>query len=100
MRGDELVRLFFLEALFIAAIGAIAGTALGCGLSSFFGRTGIDLTAFMGGIDVEFPTLLYPVLNLYSIFGSLGMTIVLSGLASLLPSWSAARIQPVDALRV
>lgn len=100
MRGDELVRLFFLEALFIAAIGAAAGTLVGCAVSSFFARTGLDLTAFMGGIDVEFPTLLYPVLNAYSILGSLAMTVVLSGLASLLPSWSAARIQPVDALRV
>lgn len=100
MRGGELVRLFFLEALILAALGAAAGTALGCGLSSLLGRTGIDLTAFMGGVDVEFPTLLYPVLNYRAVLGSLAMTMLLSGLASLLPSWSAARIQPVDALRV
>ena len=100
MRGDELVRLFFLEALFIAAGGAAAGTALGCGISMFFARGGLDLTAFTSGIQVEFPNLLYPVLNLSSVLGSFLMTVVLSGLASLLPSWSTARMEPVDALRV
>lgn len=99
MREGELVRLFFLEALFLASLGAVAGTALGCALSAALSRTGIDLTAFMSGVNVEFPALLYPVLNLRSVAGSLAMTVVLSGLASLLPSWSAARIEPVDALR-
>jgi putative ABC transport system permease protein len=100
MREGELVRLFFLEALFLACLGALSGTAAGCALSLALGRTGLDLTAFMSGVNVEFPTLLYPVLNFRSVAGSLIMTVVLSALATLLPSWSAARIEPVDALRV
>ena len=99
MRADELVRLFLLEAVFISSLGATAGALIGCGISAFFARGGLDLTAFMGGINVEFPTLLFPALRAGTVLGSLAMTVVISGLASLLPSWSAARIEPVDALR-
>jgi len=99
MYGRELIVLFLLEALFLSAIGAVCGSAVGSIVSALFGHYGMDLSALMRGINLEFPAKLYPVLSLQSVAGSLAMTIVLSGLASLLPSSMAARIQPVDALR-
>ena len=99
MHGSELIRLFLLESLFLAAIGALIGSLIGAALSAWLGVVGIDFSALMKDINLEFPTVLHPVLNVRSVLGSLAMTMVLSGLASLLPSWMAARIQPVEALR-
>lgn len=99
MYGRELITLFLLEALFLSAIGAIAGTAVGSIVAAIFGHYGMDLSALMRGINLEFPAKLYPVLSIRSVASSLAMTIALSGFASLLPSSMAARIQPVDALR-
>lgn len=99
MHGSELIVLFLLEALFLSAIGAAAGSAVGSIIAALFAHYGMDLSSLMRGINLEFPAKLYPVLSLQSVVSSLAMTIVLSGLASLLPSSMAARVQPVDALR-
>jgi putative ABC transport system permease protein len=99
MNAFELVRLFLIEAIILAVLGAGGGTLIGVALASLFAWTGLDLSVLMAGINIEFPTVLHPVLDLRSVAGSLLMIIALSSLASLLPSWMAARIQPVDALR-
>lgn len=99
MRPGELMLLFLAESLSLAGIGALVGTSLGSALTLWFAARGLDLSALMSGLNGEFPALLRPVLTVGNFVGSLALTVALSGLASLFPSWLATRVQPVEALR-
>lgn len=99
MHGSELIRLFLIESVILAAIGATVGSIIGSVIAIILGYVGLDLSALMTGINLAFPAVLHPVLTFQTVFTSLIMTLILSGAASLLPSWMAARIQPMEALR-
>ena len=42
---------------------------------------------------------LHPTLGLAEVLGVLGLSVIVSGLASLQPAWRAARMDPIQALR-
>jgi len=99
MHGKELVRLFFLEGTFISMIGSAIGIAAGIGITLWVGRTGLDFTDAMSGMDFEISAIMYPKLNAAkTIFVYFYSVIIASG-ATLIPSRKAAKIEPVDALR-
>ncbi len=99
MNPRTLVRLFFIEALFISIIGALCGALGGTLLSAIFGNIGIDFTNQLQGVDFEISNIIYPrPTALISLLVFL-YSVVVSALATLLPSTRSARIRPVEALR-
>ena len=99
MTGGEIVRLFFLEAFFIGLAASLAGAGLGVVLTLPMAAGGIDLGAFMEGMDFEISQVIYPRLNFSSTVAVFLYSTAVASLASLVPSLKAARIQPVEALR-
>ena len=99
MHGKELVRLFFLEGMFISAIGSLVGVAAGVGISLYLGKVGIDFTDALSGIDFEVSSILYPVLNVPLTVFMYFYSVAIASLATLIPSRKAAKIEPVEALR-
>lgn len=98
MHGTELTRLFFLEGSMISAIGAAVGVLLGVGITLYFGRFGLDFTDALSGIDFEISSVLYPRISwLTAVFVYL-YAVVISSLATFIPSRRASKIQPVEAL--
>ena len=99
MTGPEVVRLFFLEAFYIAAIGSFVGVLLGIVITYPATIYGLPFGDAMEGVDFEMSTVLKPMLNLKStIFVFLYSTFIAS-LASFIPSRKSAKIEPVEALR-
>jgi len=99
MTGPEVVRLFFLEAFYIAAIGSCAGVLIGIGITYPTTIYGLNFGAAMEGVDMEISQSLKPVLNLKStVFVFLYSTFIAS-IASFIPSRKSAKVKPVEALR-
>ena len=99
MEGGEIVRLFFLEAFYLASIGAAAGTLLGILITLVLSVTGIDFGASMQGVDIEISDVIYPRMNLSTTLFAFLFAILTASLTSLIPTRRAAKIKPVEALR-
>ncbi len=99
MHGKELVRLFFLEGMFISIIGTFIGVLAGIGFTLLLGKTGIDLTESMQGIDFEVSGMIYPKLSIGKTVFVFFYSVIIASLATLFPSKKAAKIEPVEALR-
>ncbi|MFP4373324.1 MAG: ABC transporter permease [Spirochaetaceae bacterium] len=99
MEGGQLIRMFFLEAVMIAAAGAAAGVVLGIAVTAPFSVFGLDMGASFEGMDFEVSNVLYPKINLRSTVFVFVYSVSVAAAASLLPSWRAARISPAEALR-
>lgn len=99
MKGKDLTRLFFLEALFISIMGAVAGAILGIILSILGSIFGIPMGTVMEGIDMEISNVLYMKLNLLKTLFVLIFSILTASVATFYPSKRASKIMPVDALR-
>ena len=101
-RGS-IMRIFFLAGASIGAVGTLSGFALGvafCANIETIRRwleslTGTDLFAAEIYFLSHLPAKMDPTEVAYVV----GMALVLSLLATLYPSWRAARVDPVEALR-
>jgi putative ABC transport system permease protein len=101
MTRAEIVRVFFLEAVFLSVFGSLAGCLAG-GISTFvLSFFPIDYNAMTGGGFKEFPvtgTIILafdPAILLQGfIFG-----VVIASICTLIPSLKSAFVDPVEALR-
>ncbi|MBA7643780.1 hypothetical protein ES703_51513 [subsurface metagenome] len=98
MRPNELVRLFFLEALYAGIISAVIGISLGSALILALEQTGMDFSAAMAGTNLEVSSVIYPDLKAVHILLMSIYTVGISALVTLIPCRKAAKIEPVDAI--
>ncbi len=99
MTGPEVVRLFFLEAFFIAVIGSFVGVLVGIGITYPFSIFGINFGAAMEGVDFDMSQIFRPILNMKSTIFVFFYSTFIASVASLIPSRQSARVKPVEALR-
>lgn len=99
MTGSEIVRLFFLEALFISVIGSLIGVVAGIGLTIPLSHIGIDFSESMGSIDFQLSPIFYPMLNLRSTVFVFFYSTIVASVASFFPSKQASAVNPIEALR-
>ncbi|MFO7731480.1 MAG: FtsX-like permease family protein [Spirochaetia bacterium] len=99
MTGPEIVRLFFLEAFYIAAIGSFVGVLAGIGITYPLSIYGLNFSAAMEGVDMEVSQILRPVLNLKSTLFVFLYSTFIASVASFIPSRKSAKIEPIEALR-
>jgi ABC-type lipoprotein release transport system permease subunit len=104
MKGRQVMGLFVLEGAFIGLVGAVIGCIASWLLVIAVGRTGIDFSSFVEGIEdageiyALMGNRLYPYIS--------GTTIVLYGLAAvivgalaaLFPAWQASKKEPAESL--
>ncbi len=99
MTRGEIVRLFFLEALYLGVIGSGIGVVMGIGITVPLTFTGIDLSSALQGVSFEISNRIYPSVNPLLTALAFVYSVAIAGLTSLIPSGRAARIEPVEALR-
>jgi len=99
MTGGEIVRLFFLEALFLAMFGSAAGVLLGTGIVIPLNFFGINFGSVLEGVSIEVSNIVYPRLRLRMVFYIFFFSVIVASAASFLPSRKAAKVEPVVALR-
>ena len=101
LRRWQTVGLFFIEAVALAAVGGLAGVALGSPVVLVLHRVGIHLGEGASKLPAALPIneTIYPVLTPQILLTgfALGLTMALVG--GCLPAWRAAGIEPVEAMR-
>ena len=103
MKRRRLLLMVLLESLFLALVSALVGSLAGAVLAHYLETDGIDFSASMpdgydwGGIVFE------PVMKGYlepgQIVEACLLMIVVSLIASLIPSWRTVRLKPAEVLR-
>jgi len=99
MSGGDLVRLFFLESLFISILGSLIGVSAGIIITQILHVTGIDLGSAMKGVDFDISAVLYPKLSLKSTVFVFVYSVAVASVTSIFPSRKVSRVEPVEALR-
>ncbi|WP_298984829.1 ABC transporter permease [uncultured Roseibium sp.] len=89
----DIQQIFVLEGLVIGVLGAIAGSVLGFGLSSYLATVKFELTTDVEvtRLPIYFSVLHYVIACLLALFSS--------AIAGLIPARKAARLNPVDIIR-
>lgn len=101
LKENEIVRVFILEAAGIGAIGGLIGCVLGAVVVYWLTFYGLDMEAFLdlGDLGVPLGDKLYGAWNTSS-FGLIFIFVVaVAIIASIIPSYWAARKDPVEAIQ-
>jgi len=99
MKGGEIVRMFLLEALALAAIGAAAGVVLGLVIAVPLSYLGIDMGAVTQSMSFEISNVVFARPKPLGTALIFVYAVAISCAAAYLPARRAAKIQPVEALR-
>jgi ABC-type lipoprotein release transport system permease subunit len=98
MRPRMILGQLLLESLYLLAMGLVVGNLLAY-ITVVSLESGINIASVAEGMEMMgVGTTLYPVLSVKDMLMSTAVVIVLGLLASLLPAWRAARLDPVAAL--
>lgn len=100
-RPRTIVALVLLESLVLAVAGIAAGIALGAPLVAYFGVRGIDMSAYVKGIESipGLTSVIHPMFVPAGVALPVLVLLVLSATAALYPAWRAARLEPATAIR-
>lgn len=99
MSEKEVVRLFFLEALYLGLIGAAAGVLIGIVLVLPLSVSGIDFSQNAGGVEMGSSFFIFPQINFKSTILVFMYSVFVASFISFFPSRSAAKVDPIVALR-
>lgn len=99
-RRGQVISIVAFESLILGVVGTIAGLGLGCVFSLYYGKAGINLSAFTQAMNNFYmDAFIYPKLSLGHVFTSLVLVLIISVIVSLYPAYHAANLKPVDAIR-
>jgi len=99
MEKPRLLRLFLTEGTLLGVIGSAAGALAGAVLTLWLAKVGVDLTGLSAGTDFQMDSVVYPSAHPARIAVFVAMGAIVSAVIAYLPSRSAARMDPIEAIR-
>jgi ABC-type antimicrobial peptide transport system permease subunit len=99
MEKARILALFLAEGSLLGAFGSAAGAIAGTLLNAYFGAKGMDMSKLIGGTDYQLDNVIYPGVHLLHVLAFFALGAAVSALIAFLPSRSAARMDPIEAIR-
>jgi putative ABC transport system permease protein len=99
MEKSRILALFLAEGTLLGAFGSAAGAMAGGVLNAVLGARGLDMSKLIGGTDYQMDNVIFPVVNSLHILGFFALGALVAAAIAYLPSRSAARMDPIEAIR-
>ncbi len=99
MEKPRLLGLFLCEGTLLGTIGSVAGALAGTFLTLWLSKAGVDMTGLSAGTDFQMDSVVYPSAHPLRILAFVAMGALVSAVVAYLPSRSAARMDPIEAIR-
>jgi len=99
MERARILWLFLVEGVLMGTIGSAAGVAVGTALNALLGARGLNMTKTISGAGIPLDNVIHPVVHPGSVAWFFVLGILVSVIVSLLPSRTASRMDPIDAIR-
>jgi putative ABC transport system permease protein len=99
MENGRVLGLFLAEGTMLGVIGGIVGALLGTGLNILLSIHGIDFSHITAGTSIPMDNIVRPVVHPLQVLALFCMGVAISAIVAYLPSRSAARMDPIDAIR-
>lgn len=99
MPKGDILKLFLMEGTLLGVVGSAAGVVLGLAMTAVLARTGMDFSAAMAGFDWPMDNIVYPTVNPLVGLAFFALGSAVAAVVSFLPSRSAAKMNPIDAIR-
>ena len=99
MPKRDILGLFLMEGTLLGMAGSAVGVILGLGMNAILGQVGMDFSASMAGFEWPMDNVVYPSVNPAMGLAFFALGSIVAATVSLLPSRSAARMNPIDAIR-
>ncbi|MCP4440150.1 MAG: ABC transporter permease [Aureispira sp.] len=99
MRRLQVFSMIMLETIFLGLIGAPIGLLVGYLTVVYFGKNGINLSAYSSGMQkFGIEEIVYPALESGVYFQLAAAVVITAILGALYPAWKAIRLKPVEAI--
>jgi ABC-type antimicrobial peptide transport system permease subunit len=100
MNKSRTFSMIMIETVFLTLVGSPAGLLLSWLSITYFGNTGIDLSAFAEGLNqYGLGTVIYPSLSWPYYLNIMAMIAAAALLSALYPAWRTLKLKPVEAIR-
>jgi len=99
MERARILWLFLVEGVLMGAIGSAAGVIVGTALNALLARKGLNMTKTISGAGIPLDNIIYPVVHPASVAWFFVLGILVAVVVSFLPSRTASRMDPIDAIR-
>jgi len=99
MEGPRILRLFLVEGMLLGVIGSAAGALLGTALNAWLSVKGLDFTSSISGSGIAMDNVIYTGVHPLHVALLFALGVAVSAIVSFLPSRSAARMDPIEAIR-
>jgi len=99
MERPRILWLFLVEGVLMGIIGSAAGVIVGTTLNLLLGAKGLNMTKTISGSGIPLDNIIYPVVHPGAVAWFFALGILVSVIVSFLPSRTASRMDPIDAIR-
>ena len=99
MEGSRILRLFLVEGVFLGVIGSAVGAIFGTALNAWLSVKGLDFSASISGSGIAMDNVIYTGVHPLHVALLFALGVAVSAIVSFLPSRSAARMDPIEAIR-
>jgi len=99
MERPRILWLFLVEGVLMGIIGSAAGVIVGTTLNLLLGAKGLNMTRTISGSGIPLDNIIYPVVHPGAVAWFFALGILVSVIVSFLPSRTASRMDPIDAIR-
>jgi putative ABC transport system permease protein len=99
MENGRILGLFLAEGTMLGLIGGVAGALLGTGLNALLAIHGLDFSSATSGTGVPVDNIVRPGVYPIHVLALFCMGVAISVVVAFLPSRSAARMDPIEAIR-